>query len=157
MDERTPPGRSVSEIVDTLRAHTENVCFACGPANPFGMKVDDFAIVNGAVTATFIARHHYQGTTGSLHGGIAATALDEVLVWAGILQEDVLAVTAKMEVRYHRPVETSDARLSVRARVDDRSGRRLKISGELLGSDGMKSVSASGLFLVTHTVDELLA
>ena len=54
------------------------------------------------------------------------------------------------------PVETTDARLVVRARVEHRSGRRLRISGELLGPDGKKSVSASGLYLVTHTIDQVM-
>lgn len=157
MTDQTPQGRAITELVDMLRLHTESGCFACGPENPIGMKVDDFALDNGDVTATFLARHTYQGTTGALHGGISATALDEILVWAGILQHDVLSVTAKMEVRYHRPVETSDGRLLVRARVDDRSGKRLKITGELEGPDGRKSVSASGLYLVTHTMDEIMA
>ena len=150
--------RDIQTVVDGLRAHTESGCFACGPDNPIGMKVDEFAIEGDDVTASFEARHEFQGTTGSLHGGISATALDEILVWAGILQHDVLSVTAKMEVRYHRPVATTDSsRLLVRARVDDRSGKRLKISGELEGPDGRKSVSASGLYLVTHEIEEILA
>ena len=148
-------GLTTAEIVDVLRKHTDNGCFACGPENPIGLRIDDFAQVDGDVVASFEAREHYQGTTAALHGGIAATALDEILVWASILQQDVLTVTAKMEVRYHRPVETT-GRIELRSRVDERSGRRLKISGELLGPDGKKSVSATGLYLVSHTIAELL-
>ena len=156
MTDQPLSGHTLTELVETLRSHTDNGCFACGPDNPIGMRVDEFATDGHDVTATFIARHDYQGTTRALHGGISATALDEILVWAGIIQEDVLSVTAKMELRYHRPVETTDARLVVRARVEHRSGSRLRISGELLGPDGKKSVSASGLYLVTHTIDQLM-
>jgi acyl-coenzyme A thioesterase PaaI-like protein len=121
------------------------------------LRVDEFAFDGDGITATFLARHDYQGTSRTLHGGIAATALDEILVWAGIVHEDVLLITAKLEVRYHRPVETTNGRVRIRARVDDRSGRRLKISGEIDGPDGKKSVSATGLYLVSHTIGDLIA
>ena len=148
--------RSIAEVVDALRAHTSENCFACGPRNPIGLRVDDFRMDGDDVTATFLARPDYRGTEDSLHGGVAATALDEILVWAGILQEHVLTVTAKMEVRYHRPVQPSGARLGIRARVTERRGKRLLMSGELLDEDGERSVSASGLYLVSHEVADLI-
>ncbi len=155
-DEVGSVARSLGDIVEALRKHTDESCFACGPANPIGLHVDDFAEVDGDIVATFLARPEYQGTTGALHGGIAATALDEILVWAGILQEDVLTVTGKMEVRYRAAVEPDGGRLRIRARVDERRGRRLMISGELLAPDGSPAVTASGLYLVSHTVADLV-
>lgn len=155
-DDRRGEPRSLDDIVDALRKHTDEACFACGPANPIGLRVDEFVEVDGHVEATFLARPEYQGTTGALHGGIAATALDEILVWAGILQQGVLTVTGKMEIRYRAPVQPHGGRVRVRARVDERRGRRLTISGELLAADGSAAVTASGLYLVSHTVDELV-
>jgi hypothetical protein len=43
----------------------------------------------------------------------------------------------------------------VSARVDERRGRRLKVTGDLR-VDGELRVEASGLYLVSVTVDELL-
>ena len=148
---------SIGRIVDTLRAHTGNSCFACGLANPVGLHVNGFALRGGDVAARFEARPDLQGTVGALHGGIAATALDEILVWAGIIQEEVLSVTAKLELRYPRPVRRLEGWIELRARVEERRGRRLRISGELDAGTGKASVSASGLYLVTHTVAELMA
>ena len=148
---------SVARIVDRLRDHTGDECFACGRANPIGLHIDGFAAQGGDIVAGFPARSDFQGTIGSLHGGIAATALDEILVWAGILQEKVLTVTAKLELRYRRPVVNLASIIQLRARVDERRGGRLQISGELETGDGAVSVSASGLFLVSHTVAELMA
>ena len=150
------PPNSITETVEALRAHTSESCFACGPRNPIGLRIDDFRLDGDDVSATFLARPDYRGTEDSLHGGIAATALDEILVWAGILQEHVLTVTAKMEVRYHRPVQPSGRRLGVRARVTERRGKRLLMSGELLDEDGERSVSATGLYLVSHDVADLI-
>ena len=146
----------IAGIVDGLRAHTGNGCFACGLANPIGLHIDDFAEQNGDVTARFISRPELQGLIGVLHGGIAATALDEILVWAGIIQEKVLTVTAKLEIRYRRPVETLDGPIELRARVDERRGRRLSISGELDAGGAKGAATASGLYLVSHPVADLM-
>ena len=147
---------SIDRIVNTLRAHTGNGCFACGLANPIGLHIDGFARDGGDVTARFEARTDLQGIVGTMHGGIAATALDEILVWAGIIQEEVLSVTARLELRYPRPVRSLEGWIELRARVEERRGRRLKMSGELDTGTGKASVSASGLYLVTHTVAELM-
>lgn len=136
--------------------HTGNECFACGLANPIGLHIDGFTEQDGDVRARFTARPELQGTIGSLHGGIAATALDEILVWAGIIQEKVLTVTARLQVRYRRPVGNLDGPIGLRARVDERRGRRLTISGELDGGDGNASVTASGLYLVSRDVTDLV-
>ena len=146
----------IDRIVDRLRDHTGDECFACGRANPIGLHIDGFAEQGSDVVARFSTRPDFQGTIGSLHGGIAATALDEILEWARILQEKVLTVTAKLELRYHQPVGNLGSCIELRARVDERRGRRLNISGELDAGEGGVSVSASGIYLVSHTVAELM-
>ena len=146
----------ISRIVDSLREHTGNGCFACGLANPIGLHIDGFRQREGDVLAGFTARRELQGIIGSLHGGIAATALDEILVWAGIIQEEVLTVTARLEIRYRRPVGNLHGPIRLRARVDERRGRRLTMSGELDPGDGAAAVTASGLYLVSHTVADLM-
>lgn len=140
-------------LVDRLRRHYDDGCFACGRDNPIGLHLDDFSIDGCVVSASFRPRPDYRGAGTSLHGGIAATALDEILVWAGLLVEHVMTVTGMMEIRYRRPVEVTEP-LTVRARVDDRSGRRLRVSGELLADDDVR-VEGSGLYLVTSTLEDL--
>ena len=105
------------------------------------------------MTARFDPRSDYRGAGNSLHGGIAATALDEILVWAGLLAERVMSVTGRMNVRFRKPVDVTES-LSVRARVDGRSGRRLEVSGELCVGEEVR-VEASGLYLVTATLEDL--
>lgn len=145
----------VARLVDAVRRHYDDGCFACGRDNPIGLHLDDFALDDGVVSARFAPRSEYRGAGTTLHGGVAATALDEILVWAGILTEEVLTVTGNLELRYRRPVHVDEA-IMVSARVDERSGRRLRLSGELSVS-GERRVVASGLYLVSSTVEELLA
>lgn len=145
----------IAGLVDAVRRHYDDGCFACGRDNPIGLYLDDFDLDDGVVSARFTPRPEYRGAGRSLHGGVAATALDEMLVWAGILTEGVLSVTGNMELRFRRPVEVDEV-LVVSARVEDRSGRRLRISGRL-GVDGETRVEASGLYLVSAEVSEMLA
>lgn len=144
---------SLASLVDRLRRHYDDGCFACGRDNPIGLHLDSFRLDEGEVSAVFHPRPEYRGAGKSLHGGIAATALDEILVWAGLLIEHVMSVTGTMEVRYRRPVEVSEP-LQVSARVDERRGRRLRVSGEL-SVDGEVRVEASGLYLVTSTLQDM--
>lgn len=150
----TDQAAAVGRLVDALREMTDRACFACGPDNPIGLHLDDFGHENGWVTARFAPRHEYQGTIGSLHGGIAATALDEIMVWAGILQEAVLSVTGKLELRYRRPLANTGS-YRLRGRVDTRRGRRLTMEGAILAEDE-PAVTATGLYLVSRDLGELI-
>lgn len=145
----------ITEIVSTLRNHTDDGCFACGMRNPIGLQINEFAIDGSDVTAVFNARRDLQGTNGSLHGGIAATAIDEILAWSAILLEGVLSVTGTLELRYRRPLADGGTYL-LRGRVDERSGRRLRLSGGI-EHDGRPAVTGSGLYLVTDDVSDLVA
>lgn len=145
---------SLTELVDAIRRHFDDGCFACGRENPIGLHLDDFQVDDGQVSARFAPRPDYRGAGTSLHGGVAATALDEILVWAGLLVEKVLSVTGKLELRYRRPVDIEDS-ITVSARVVERRGRRLELAGEL-SVDGDVRVAASGLYVATTGLAELL-
>lgn len=138
---------TTAELVERLRMHYDDGCFACGRANPLGLKMDHFDIDEGLVSACFTPRPDFRGVEGILHGGVAATALDEILVWAGILTEKVMSVTGTMDMRFRKPVRI-DETITARARLDERRGRRLMASGELVVDDEVR-VQASGLYLVT--------
>ncbi len=149
------PVESISPIIDALRQHTGDHCFACGRANPIGLQIDNFRMDGDEVLADFVGRSDLAGTVGNLHGGIAATALDEILVWAGIITHQVLSVTARLELRYKQPVSTED-RLGLRGRVEERRGRRLLISGSLNAEGSGVSVTARGLYVISHTIDQIM-
>jgi acyl-coenzyme A thioesterase PaaI-like protein len=145
----------VAGLVDAVRRHYDDGCFACGRENPIGLHLDDFSLDDEVVSARFAPRPEYRGAGTTLHGGVAATALDEMLVWAGILVEKVLSVTGNIKLRYRRPVHVEES-MVVSARVDERNGRRLELSGELWVGDEPR-VEASGLYLVTVSVEDMLA
>ena len=110
-----------------------------------GLHLDDFEVVDDTVVAEFTPRPEYQGFGGVLHGGVLATALDEILAWSAILLAGSPAVTAKLELRYRNPAPaTATYRLTGRV-VGDR-GRRLVLEGTC--HVGNKLIAqAGGIFL----------
>lgn len=139
--------------IERVRLDFGDICFACGRRNDVGLHLDDFDWDGTTVSGAFDPRDDYRGAGDVLHGGIAATALDEISVWAGILAEDVLTVTGRLELRYRSPLTVHD-RIVARGAVDERRGRRLLISASLSVGDRI-AVESSGLFLVSKDMHEL--
>lgn len=124
-----------------------DTCFACGPANHGGLHLDGFAVEGDEVVAPFHPRQEHNGFEGVLHGGIIATALDEICAWAAMAFESTFVVTGRFEVRYARRAP-ADGSYELRGRVDQRRASRLRRSGRLLRDDEAVA-SASGLYLAT--------
>jgi acyl-coenzyme A thioesterase PaaI-like protein len=122
-------------------------CFGCGRDNAIGLRLDDFQIEDDVVRASFLPRPEYRGFDGILHGGIVATALDEMLGWTAILVDGVLAVTAKLELRYRNPAP-ADIPYRLEGRVADRRGKRLILEANCTAGD-QPIADARGVFLVT--------
>ena len=120
-------------------------CFGCGPDNPIGLGLTHFTKEGSIVSAGFKPRPDYHGFSGTLHGGIVATALDEIMAWSAILVEEVMVMTGTLELRYRKPAAV-DKHYRLEGQVEERRGRRLRVNGRML--DGVTSVAeASGLFL----------
>ncbi len=111
--------------------------------------IEDDEIVGG-----FTPLVDHQGSPAALHGGIAATALDEILVWAAIAFERVMSVTGNLELKFRRPVGVTEP-IELRGRVVERRGRRLILDGRLV-IDGAVAVEARGLYLVSADVADIL-
>jgi acyl-coenzyme A thioesterase PaaI-like protein len=148
-----PPWSDPHAVIHRVQEVYGHECFACGRDNPLGLALRFVDFADGRVSAAFTPRPGHRGAPGVLHGGIAATALDEILVWAGILTEGVVSVTGTLDLRYRRPL-TVDREIVARGKVDDRSGRRLRLSGSL-ELDGRPAVEGSGIYLVSESVADL--
>lgn len=80
-----------------------NYCFACGSANPQGLKLSfSYNDESGeAISATVFSRH-FQGWENMLHGGIISTVLDEIMVKAAAYK-GFKCVTAALNVEFKNP------------------------------------------------------
>lgn len=137
--------------IEEVRRSFGDRCFACGRANDEGLHLDEWDWRDGQATAVFRPRPEHVGAGDTLHGGLAATVLDEAMVWAGILQERVLSVTGTLNLRFRKPLFVSDTITAV-GWVEERRGRRLKLAGRLEAGDEI-AAEASGLYLVSSDVD----
>ena len=121
-------------------------CFACGDDNPIGMHLDDIRRQGEEVHATLHPRPEYQSYPGVLHGGLAATALDEVMGYSAILLAGIWAATATMDLRYRARVPY-DAPLPLVAGLVDARGRRVRAWARLHLPGGQVGAEATGLLV----------
>ena len=144
---------------DAVRAHLRSVagdldadalpphyptCLGCGPEAEQGFHLqvrrDGDELVADHV---FEARH--SGAPGIAHGGAVATVVDDVLGFL-LYVARVPGVTRMLQVDYLKPVLVG-VRYRVRARVDERDGRKLWFSCDCTGPDGTVVFRGKGLFL----------
>lgn len=137
--------------IEHVRQSFGDTCFACGRDNTQGLHLEDWDWSDGKATAVFRPRPEHAGAADTLHGGLAATVLDEAMVWAGILEEHVLSVTATLDLRFRKPLTVSDT-ITATGWVEERRGRRLRLSGSLDAGDG-PAAEATGLYIVSSIVE----
>ena len=88
-------------------------CFGCNPNNPLGLHMH-FYWDGTKVISFWKPQDNFVSWPGTLHGGIQATLLDEICGWVIFYQQQTSGVTAKMELRYRKPVHTSNKYLEHR-------------------------------------------
>lgn len=118
-------------LLPTVPPHAPG-CMVCGPANAAGLGMRMWAdgdLVRGAVRLD----ERQQGAPGHAHGGAIAAALDDLFGGVAMLHGE-LPVTASLTVDYRAPVLLGHD-LDLVARLDDRDGRKLRVSGEVRDGD----------------------
>lgn len=124
-----------------------NTCFACGTANPIGLKLK-FYRSGEAICTDIKLDKHYEGWTNMAHGGIISTLLDETMSWTIIYFKRVFFVTRKMEVRFVRPILVEKP-LTVRGRLlDSQDDLRIKARADVVDSQGNILARSTGEFVV---------
>ena len=139
----------VAVIFSASASVTQNPCIT-SVVNPVGGPVR--LPVTGAFTVTSEYGMRYNpGPYGTgvyrLHGGIAATILDETIGRAiSIGDPGAWGVTVELTVRYRRPVPL-DGEVAAFARITRDQGRLFEGSGEIRLQDGTVAVEAHGRYM----------
>ncbi len=131
----------------------QQYCFACGHANPLGLKMRFRRDGADGVVCEYTPRLEHQGFPGVMHGGVLVALMDEAMAWAMYAAHRALGVTAKMETRYRRSA-SPEAPLVVRARVGRTRGRRIEVESSIEDPDGAVLVESTALFLRVPAEDE---
>ncbi len=119
------------------------LCFACGPRNTAGLHLM-FLQVGDTVTTKFRGREEHQGFPGQVHGGVISALLDEVMSRVPLLNGQ-WAMTARMDVRFRRPVMVGNEVTAVAERVREIRGF-IEATGRVLLPDGDIAADATGTF-----------
>ena len=135
----------------TRPLEVDGMCFACGPGNPIGLKLD-FHFEGDDYVTTFEVKPEYQGWSGLAHGGLLATVLDEVMtriLWAKGLH----TVTGRLEVRYRHPAPVGCV-LEVRGRITRHRPPAVETEAVATQSDGTVVAEAKSMSVELRPADE---
>jgi len=131
----------------TGKQHNSRMCFVCGLKNPSGLKASFYEVEGDQLVALFSPCEEHQGYPDRLHGGLAATILDETIGRAmNINQDEIWGVTVEFNVRYKKPVPLNQ-QLRVVGRITNQNRRLFEGTGEILLPDGQVAVEGHGKYL----------
>jgi acyl-coenzyme A thioesterase PaaI-like protein len=125
--------------------HTRS-CFVCGESNPAGLRLR-FHTDGRVVRTEFTPRAEHIGFQEVVHGGIIATVLDEIMVWACAVQTKQLGYCAEMTVRYQHPLRPGQTALVTAELTNNRRNRILEAKAEIRGADQSVLATATGKYL----------
>ena len=104
------------------------MCFACGTANPIGLRISFSLDEEGRCHGRFTATENHVGYQNTVHGGILFAALDDVM--ANVLYlNNRKAHTARCEVRYRRALEVGQTIL-LKGWIESERRRLVTLRGE---------------------------
>ncbi|MCF6474545.1 PaaI family thioesterase [Nonomuraea sp. MG754425] len=134
-----PPG-------STLGSHYSQ-CFGCGNGHPAGLHLKARTPDGTTVEAEFTVGEAHQGAPRLAHGGVLATAMDEVIGMSVYLFHKPY-VTGRLETDFLLPVPVGTT-LHLRAWCNGIDGRKayLEAEGRIGAPDGPVAVRAAALFI----------
>jgi acyl-coenzyme A thioesterase PaaI-like protein len=130
------------------KQHISKMCFVCGEKNDFGLHAKFFETENNELIALINPSDQHQGYPERMHGGIAATILDETIarsINAGKIDQ-IWGVTLELKTRFRKPIPLGH-QLKIVGRVTSEGSRSFEGSGEILLPNGEIAVSAEGKYL----------
>ena len=130
--------------------HTRS-CFVCGESNPAGLNLR-FETDGAIVQTRFVPQPEHVGFKATVHGGLIATILDEIMVWACAVQTKKFAFCAELNVRFVTPLKPGQEVLVTGELVADRK-RLFEAKAEARDSRGVIYATGSGKYLPIKEMD----
>jgi uncharacterized protein (TIGR00369 family) len=130
------------------KQHISKMCFVCGENNDFGLHAKFYETDDNQLVAFINPSEQHQGYPGRMHGGLAATILDETIARSICIgkHEQIWGVTLEFKIRFRKPVPLG-VELKVVGRVISEGSRAFDGSGEILLPGGEIAVSAVGKYM----------
>lgn len=107
---------NMKRIINPWRGMDGYRCFGCDPRSEQGLRME-FYEDGDRIVSRWKPRPEFQGWVDTLHGGIQATLADEISSWVVFRKFQTSGVTSRMEVRYLKPIHTSEDHITLQATV----------------------------------------
>lgn len=78
---------------------------------------------------------HHQGYVNVLHGGIQTTLMDEVASWFIQTKLNTAGVTAKINIRFTRPLQISKGKVKVEGTLKEQNSRFVTIAARIYDAE----------------------
>lgn len=120
------------------RQPNSRYCFVCGVQNQYGLNMVFYTDGPGRTKAEYTIPEVFQGYTGIAHGGVVAAILDEAAGRTVMGEENPrrVVVTARMDVRYRRPVPVSQP-LLITGELLEEKGKVVKARSKIINQQGL--------------------
>jgi len=137
------------------KQHISKMCFVCGINNDFGLHASFYETDANELVALINPSEQHQGYPGRMHGGIAATILDETIARAicNGKEEQLWGVTLELKTRYRKPIPLGQE-IKIVGRVTSEGTRSFEGTGEIVLPNGDIAVSAEGKYMKV-TIDRI--
>lgn len=131
--------------------HTHS-CFVCGESNPQGLRLR-FETDGHIVQARFRPRPEHVGFKNVVHGGLIATVLDEIMVWACAVQTRQFAFCAELNMRFINPLPPGVEVIVTGELTANRKGRIFEAKSTARTGSGQSLAEATGKYLPLKIAD----
>ena len=125
--------------------HTHS-CFVCGESNPLGLRLR-FHTDGRVVTTRFRPCAEHIGFKGVVHGGLIATVLDEIMVWACAVQTRRFAFCAELNVRFVSSLAPGGEVVVTSELVENRRNRIFATTATVQSAAGELLAEATGKYM----------
>ena len=137
------------------KQHISKMCFVCGEKNDFGLRAKFYETNDNQLVALINPSEQHQGYPGRMHGGIAATIIDETIaryINSG-KGKHIWGVTLELKTKFRKPIPLGQE-LKIVGRVTSEGTRSFEGTAEIVLPNGDIAVSAEGKYMKV-TIDRI--
>ena len=98
-------------------------------------------------------RAEHVGFREVIHGGIISTLLDEIMVWACVVQTKRFAYCAELNVRFLKPARPGEETICTAELVENRRDKIFLAKSELKNLSGEILATATGKYLPIKNIE----
>lgn len=106
----------MKKIINSYLGKQGYNCFCCAPTNPIGLHLEFWEDGEDILTK-WSPNENFQGWVNTLHGGVIGMLMDEVAGWVINRKLQTTGVTMQLNVKYKRPVMTTEQEVTVRGHI----------------------------------------